>query len=96
MLVHVVAVRSIFQPLGACYGLLVNFLAIWYVVPRKIWQPWVHLGEIFWDQVADFFFLLCGGFSFFLGRSTAHRIQLDLTAAFDQHIRRQLTFPGKY
>jgi hypothetical protein len=56
MLVHVVAVRSIFQPLGACYGLLVNFLAIWYVVPRKIWQPWVHLGEIFWDQVADFFF----------------------------------------
>jgi hypothetical protein len=31
---------SILQPFGILKGHLVYFPLIWYVVPRKIWQPW--------------------------------------------------------
>jgi hypothetical protein len=36
------AILSILRPLGIFYGHLVHFVLIWYVVPVKIWQPWLR------------------------------------------------------
>jgi hypothetical protein len=40
MLVYFVSILSIFWSLGQFSDHLVNFIDIWYVVPRDIWQPW--------------------------------------------------------
>jgi hypothetical protein len=45
MLVYFTDIWSIFRPLGVFYGHLVYFVIwyispLWYIVPRKIWQPW--------------------------------------------------------
>jgi hypothetical protein len=46
MLVYFMSIWSILRPLEIFYGPLVYFVVIWYifppfyVVPRKIWQPW--------------------------------------------------------
>jgi hypothetical protein len=49
MLVNFTAIRSILLPFRIFYGHLVYFVGtllyvfpFWYVVPRKIWQPWWH------------------------------------------------------
>jgi hypothetical protein len=46
-LVYFTVIRYILWPLGTFYGHLVYFVVIWYVftifyvVQRKIWQPWL-------------------------------------------------------
>jgi hypothetical protein len=47
MSVNFTAIRSILMPFRIFYGHLVYFVGtllyvfpFWYVVPRKIWQPW--------------------------------------------------------
>jgi hypothetical protein len=34
-----------FHPFGTFYDHLVHFHPFWYVVPRKIWQPWSELAR---------------------------------------------------
>jgi hypothetical protein len=38
--VYCVAIWYILWPFGTLYGYLEYFPPFWYVVPRKIWQPW--------------------------------------------------------
>jgi hypothetical protein len=42
-IVYFMDIWSILQPFGICCGNSVYFSPFWYVVPRKIWQPWVTL-----------------------------------------------------
>jgi hypothetical protein len=39
-LVYFTAIGNILWPFGIFCGPLVYFSLFWYVVPRKIWQPW--------------------------------------------------------
>jgi hypothetical protein len=39
-LVYFMVICTILRPFGVFYGYLVYFSPFWYVVPRKIWQPW--------------------------------------------------------
>jgi hypothetical protein len=58
-----------FWPFGIFYGYLVNFFPFWYVVPRKIWQPWVaissHLSLFRQTLFSSSFPLLLSFFLFF-------------------------------
>jgi hypothetical protein len=39
-LVYFTAIGNILWPFGIFCGRLVYFSPFWYLVPRKIWQPW--------------------------------------------------------
>jgi hypothetical protein len=39
------SILSILRPIGKFCGHLVYVFPFWYVVPRKIWQPWPELAE---------------------------------------------------
>jgi hypothetical protein len=48
VLANFMVIWYISMSFGIIFGHLVYFVAIWYVVPRKIWQPWfpsVYFGE---------------------------------------------------
>jgi hypothetical protein len=40
-LVYFTAIGNILWPFGIFCGHLVFFSPFWYIVPRKIWQPWI-------------------------------------------------------
>jgi hypothetical protein len=39
-------------PFGTFYGYLVYFSPFWYVVPRRIWQPWSRICKSFSALIA--------------------------------------------
>jgi hypothetical protein len=41
-LVYFMVIWCILWSFGVFYGHLVCFFLFWYVVPRKIWQPWLY------------------------------------------------------
>jgi hypothetical protein len=43
-LVYFTAIGHILWPFGMFCDHFVYFPTFWYVVPRKIWQPWCELG----------------------------------------------------
>jgi hypothetical protein len=43
-LVNFTAIANILWPFGIFSGHLVYFSPFWYLVPRKIWQPWYAVG----------------------------------------------------
>jgi hypothetical protein len=51
MLLYYICIHlSYFMPFCILYGHLIYISPFWYVVPRKIWQPWKPLGKTkSWD-----------------------------------------------
>jgi ABC-type spermidine/putrescine transport system permease subunit II len=45
-LVHFAAIWCILWPFGIFVSYLVYSLPFWYVVARKIWQPWSAVGRV--------------------------------------------------
>jgi hypothetical protein len=43
MLLYFLVIWIILRPLGIFYGHLVYFHPLWYIVPSKIWQLWLHI-----------------------------------------------------
>jgi hypothetical protein len=51
-LVCFIAILYILWPFGTFYGYLVYFSPFWYVVPRRIWQPWSRICKSFSALIA--------------------------------------------
>jgi hypothetical protein len=43
---HLVYVGTLWTCVPTFCGNLVYFYPLWYVVPRKIWQPWLRIGQL--------------------------------------------------
>jgi hypothetical protein len=54
-LVTLTAICYILWPLGIFCGYSGIFLQFWYVVPRKIWQPWSVVVPMAWPLVKGLF-----------------------------------------
>jgi hypothetical protein len=46
-------ISYILRPFGLCCGHFDILFPFWYVVPRKIWQPWIWFIEIVWSGSAQ-------------------------------------------